>query len=502
MVAFQKAQIEVTAFFDGTLRENKRSAPQWMETRDRTLAVLKHIRKIGTPPPKVWWMPPSGLRTVLRTAMRTLNIPIVQTVTDHTMEIIAYYHEQQLDGVLGLSADYLIGNVSRFFSSHDLRLSYKGTLESKEFLTAKFLTNFSLTPDHLPYLATLFGGYTVMTEATLRKIYKKLGVAYGDESEARIKRIAEIVRNSPTNDLTEFIYKLELQDWQWELRESVEYYQRRGKFASGKIQLRKRVQIQTAFGKDGESGDVAKNKLGPAAVTPSTSRVAEVALELASETIDNDEIGRKILQDVNKLVDGGDMESLELEEQLAGERVSADPQKSSKSVRGPKSNSNFVYTLPSEILKTALLRHQRGMMDPRIVHLLNKKEIFLPQVRGRHTSSMTVTSNYNLSLAGPRRRTVPGNTVSALILSSCAPTDLRDSLQSVPPAIHVLKDGQGPAKGRRVQGGDVGQTRNPDYGMDLVAAERVHAGRVCGCRTAALVSVHHSASVVRNGRGG
>lgn len=46
------------------------------------LKVLKHIRMIGTPPPKIWWIPPSGLRTCLRNALRTVEIPVVSTKTN------------------------------------------------------------------------------------------------------------------------------------------------------------------------------------------------------------------------------------------------------------------------------------------------------------------------------------------------------------------------------------------------------------------------------------
>lgn len=406
MAAFQKAQVELVAFFDGSLKENKRWAPEKAANRERILAVIKHIRTIGTPPPKVWWLPPSGLRTCLRNSMRTLNIPIVQTVNDHTMEIIAYFHEQKLDGILGLSPDYIIGNINRYFSSHDLRLSYKGSLECKELMVSRFLTNFSLTPDHLPFLAALFGGYTVLTEASLKGIYKKLNVNCSDDSETRIKRIAEIVRNSPTNDLAEFVKHLELQQWQDELRDSIEYYQRKGKFASGKIrfQFRKRVQIETAFGADGASGG------GPRAGSSKGAAAAAVVADvvnLASETNENDEMARKILLDVNNLVDEAD-----LQEETAAEVAEPEPVKTSngktkegkaEKSKGGKSSSNFVYTLPSEILRTSLLRHQRGMMDARIFHLFNKKEIILPQVGGRNRKE--AISNWKIILF-PIRKTI------------------------------------------------------------------------------------------------
>lgn len=493
MAAFQKANIEVVAFFDGSLRENKRWTAARVETRERTLAVLKHIRMIGTPPPKVWWLPPSGLRTCIRNALRTLNIPTVQTVNDHSMEIIAYFHEQRLDGILGLSPDYIVGNICRYFSSHDLRLSYKGTLECKELLVSKFLTNFSLTPDHLPFLAALFGGYTVLAEATLKRIYAKLNVNFSDDSESRIKRIAEIVRNSPTNDLAEFVKHLQLQEWQEELRESIEYYQRRGKFAAGKIkfQFRKRVQIETAFAKDGKgnkqeerNNKKASSGASGSAGAASSSLLDDDMVNLASETNENDELARKILLEVNNLVDE-DMDGLDLVEDVPAAPSTVKAEKGGADAKGASakeggkggksgskaSSTNFVYTLPSEIMKTALLRHQRGMMDARIFHLFNKKEIILPQVserRGRRTFLVSIKLYF--PLPGPRRRTIPRSSLRPLVLPPSPATDLRDPVQLVPPAVHVLEECQGAESGWKTQ---CWETRDPHQGVDLVAAERI-----------------------------
>lgn len=70
--AFNAAHIELIAFFDGTLKENKKQHPERVEIRQKTISVLKHIRMIGTPPPKIWWIPPSGLRTCLRYVFRRM----------------------------------------------------------------------------------------------------------------------------------------------------------------------------------------------------------------------------------------------------------------------------------------------------------------------------------------------------------------------------------------------------------------------------------------------
>lgn len=77
--AFNAAHIELIAFFDGTLKENKKHHAERIEMRQKTISVLKHIRMIGTPPPKIWWIQPSGLRTCLRNALRSLNVIVVCT---------------------------------------------------------------------------------------------------------------------------------------------------------------------------------------------------------------------------------------------------------------------------------------------------------------------------------------------------------------------------------------------------------------------------------------
>lgn len=75
--AFNAAHIELIAFFDGTLKENKKMHTDRVEVRQKTISVLKHIRMIGTPPPKIWWIAPSGLRTCLRNALRSMNVIVV-----------------------------------------------------------------------------------------------------------------------------------------------------------------------------------------------------------------------------------------------------------------------------------------------------------------------------------------------------------------------------------------------------------------------------------------
>lgn len=279
------------------------------------------------------------------------------------MEILAYFHEQRLDGILGLSAEYIIGNVQRYFSSHDLRLSYKGTLESKEFMVAKFLTNFSLTPDHLPFLAALFGGNNHLTDAQLKCIYQKLDVKQTDDLENRIKRIAELVRNAPTNDFDEFVNHLHLQDVASELRETVEYYQRRGKFDAGgkskNVQRKKSGKTEKAASNN-NNGNTSNNGKGnkgtvTAPTVPSHPQSLDDVPPLASETSETDEITYKLLLDVTNLVDENEphFES----EAAAGGSATANVDSVNKNVSSNNNTNNkaknkFFYTLPKEVLNT------------------------------------------------------------------------------------------------------------------------------------------------------
>lgn len=345
--AFKNAHVEVIAFFDGTLKKNKKLTTERNDFRQKTISVLKHIRMIGTPPPKIWWLPPTGIRTALRNALRSVDIQVAQTVTDHTMEIIEYFQEQKLDGILGLHPDFIIANTPRYFSSHDLRLSYKGALETKEFMVSKLLSSLSLTADHLPFVAVFLGGFILIDEAKIKAIHKKLKIDGNLDFDARIRKIAQIVRNSPTTDIDEFIKHLSLQKYEIEIKESVEYYQRKGKYS-----LKNK-----ALGKKGRA-EALKNV------------IVEQPAPFASETNENDEMARKILNDVNNLVD---------EEATADSK--ANEKAESKDKEEPsKKPQPLIYVFPAEVLKTALNRHQRGMMDSRIYQLLTKKEIILPQI--------------------------------------------------------------------------------------------------------------------------
>lgn len=74
------------------------------------------------------------------------------------------------------------------------------------------------------FQAVFLGGYILIDETMLKAIYKKINIDFATDFEARIRKLAEIIRNSPTNDTDEFIRHLSLEEWAKELKESVEYF--------------------------------------------------------------------------------------------------------------------------------------------------------------------------------------------------------------------------------------------------------------------------------------
>lgn len=262
------------------------------------------------------------------------------------MEVIDYYYEHKLNAIIGLHPDYIICNVSRYFSSHDLRLSYKGALETKEFMVHQVLHSLNLSPEQLSILAVLLGGYVLIDDAVLRGMFQKLNIEYNLDFETRIRKLADIVRNIPNNSTAETAIKImNLTDFSDILKESIEYYQRKGIFG-GKRYLGSKKKPITEIVVD----------VNVAPIVP-----------MASEVNESDEMANKILNDVNNLVNEGENSTAE------NATVVEQPVVSRKCVK-------FVYSLPAEVLRTSYQRHQRGNMDPRIYILLTKKEILMPQV--------------------------------------------------------------------------------------------------------------------------
>ena len=75
----QKSNVQLAIFFNGSLEPERFS--EWkagqIKAKEHVSEVLNHVNSRATPPPKAWWVPPCGLQTMLRYALKTLNCSVV-----------------------------------------------------------------------------------------------------------------------------------------------------------------------------------------------------------------------------------------------------------------------------------------------------------------------------------------------------------------------------------------------------------------------------------------
>ncbi|KAF4518510.1 hypothetical protein B566_EDAN009710 [Ephemera danica] len=145
--------IELVVFFNGSLETGRvgQWAAQQQITRQNVSAVFRHLASKGTPPPKIC------------------------TMDDHKQEVIAYCRENNFHGLLVEDAEYAAFDPPRYFSSENLKLTYKGSLETKEYLLARVAETLQISPGRLPLLAALLGTH-LLGEDELAEFYRR-GVA-------------------------------------------------------------------------------------------------------------------------------------------------------------------------------------------------------------------------------------------------------------------------------------------------------------------------------------
>ena len=157
--ACHSANLDLVVFFNGSL-ENQR-INEWykhQEVERRNVSqILKHVHNKATPPPKIWWIPPVCLQACLRMALRQRGVLVGCSMDDHHQEVIAYCRENSLQGLLVQDADYAIFDPPRLFSSHHLKLTFKGALETKEYVLDEVAQKIDLHPKRFCIVAALLG---------------------------------------------------------------------------------------------------------------------------------------------------------------------------------------------------------------------------------------------------------------------------------------------------------------------------------------------------------
>ena len=172
MQACHSANMDMVVFFNGALESQKLNDwyAEQLNNKKKVNFILRHINNKGTPPPKVWWIPPVYLQGALRMALRHMGIGVACSMDDHAQEVMGYCREHGLQGIIAQDPMYTIFDPPRYFSSHNLKLTYKGSLETKEYIMDEIAKNLDLNPNRFCIFAAMLGELWSLAKQSSLKI--------------------------------------------------------------------------------------------------------------------------------------------------------------------------------------------------------------------------------------------------------------------------------------------------------------------------------------------
>uniref|UniRef100_A0A8D8TL97 Constitutive coactivator of PPAR-gamma-like protein 2 n=1 Tax=Cacopsylla melanoneura TaxID=428564 RepID=A0A8D8TL97_9HEMI len=416
--------IDMTVFFDGTSDEARMK--DWVEkqlqTREKIASVLKHIASKGTPPPKIWWIPPGALSSVLRMAFRTLHIPVGVSSENHKLEVLQYMAESGNTGLVADDAEYVAFQPPRYFSSKQLKLRFKGNIETKEYMTKELLKGLELPKDRLCVLISLLGT-SFLPAARLEDLYTgRMGLTNykaGSISNGELVRgVANFVKNLTQQDNVDAVVSeilgSEKDPRASALKQSIIYYYNGTKGLSKPFKEKKNNAKKNKEKKEKAAGGEKKDKTegsGAGGESKEEEPCDELANEpdldtsqLASEGIANE------LDNLSRYKEGSQVLSSEIKVDIAtaattngvseengvsgeGEKKEAAPSSSTekkepkpKSGNKAKKNSKSsgagnrpdLPNVPTEVLRTVAERHAQGAMSPLVYQIYTHAEVRLP----------------------------------------------------------------------------------------------------------------------------
>ncbi|XP_008282955.1 constitutive coactivator of PPAR-gamma-like protein 1 homolog isoform X1 [Stegastes partitus] len=205
--------IELLVCFNGALEKGR--LHEWVKRqvneRQTAQQIISHVQNKGTPPPKVWFLPPVCMAHCIRLALLRFRVGIVQSVEDHHLEVIALCRERGFHGLVAYDSDYALSNVPYYFSAHALKLSRNGkSLTTSQYLMHGVARQLDLSPNRFIIFASLLGNHILPDEDLAAFHWSLLGPEHPLASlkvrahqlvlppcDVVIKAVADYVRNIP-----------------------------------------------------------------------------------------------------------------------------------------------------------------------------------------------------------------------------------------------------------------------------------------------------------------
>lgn len=394
MQACHSANLDMVVFFNGALESQKLN--EWygdqLNAKKKVTFVLRHINNKGTPPPKVWWIPPVFLQGALRMALRQMGIGVACSMDDHAQEVIGYCREHGLQGIIAQDPVYTIFDPPRYFSSQNLKLTYKGSLETKEYIMDEIAKNLDLNPNRFCILAALLGNH-ILPDEDLYSFYIEL-LSRADPSkpakltpENAIQAAVDFVRNLPSVDnldeVGEVIFrnskgnKLELVS---KFKQCVQYYLNGTN--DGFLKYRPRL---GQFGATPRQGNYAMPQRTIDAPGFAGDHVPQVVVDPPTSSNPNlNHIPPGIRQDMLAAVSSssssssGSSPNRNSPEASWSQSLKLQAQMQNKPQQKASAGDSKIPPVSPEIMRIASERHQKGLMHPWIYQLLSQGEMKIP----------------------------------------------------------------------------------------------------------------------------
>ncbi|XP_041349782.1 constitutive coactivator of PPAR-gamma-like protein 1 isoform X2 [Gigantopelta aegis] len=396
--ACHNANMELVIFFNGCLESQK--LPDWlaeqMNQKEKVRSVLRHISNKGTPPPKVWWSHPVFLTGALKMALRHLGVSVACSMDDHHQEVIGFCREHNLQGIIAQESVYTIFDPPRYFSSNNLKLTYKGSLETKEYIMDEIAKCLNLNPNRFCIFAALLGNH-ILSDDDLRDFRSNLpplpnGNQHTKRRDAKldaatIKATVDFVRNLPATDnldsVGEIVFKT-VRNNKPELiqrfKQSVQYYLNGTQ--EGFLKYRPRLNIPGSPRQPGGYPGPINGHAGQMQETSGYGDPLNPAPHIVIDPPHRNAVGTYGLESSmqNLHLDPADKRS------ATSSSSGSSPSRHSPDQSWPKGSSdqkNLDAKAPSispEIMRVASERHQKGLMAPWVYQLLSLCEIKLPVI--------------------------------------------------------------------------------------------------------------------------
>ncbi|KAL4655880.1 constitutive coactivator of PPAR-gamma-like protein 1 [Arapaima gigas] len=210
--------IELLVCFNGALEKGR--LHEWVKRqvneRQTAQQIVSHVQNKGTPPPKVWFLPPVCMAHCIRLALLRFHIAVAQSIEDHHQEVIALCRENGFHGLVAYDSDYALCNIPYYFSAHALKLSRNGkSLTTNQYLMHEVAKQLDLNPNRFVIFASLLGNHILPDEDLAAFHWSLLGPDHPLASlkvrahqlvlppcDVVIKAVADYVRNlQDVNDL-------------------------------------------------------------------------------------------------------------------------------------------------------------------------------------------------------------------------------------------------------------------------------------------------------------